>query len=90
MGTAKTYEAARASAQADANTFGRLYRLRYNKLFKEYYWGMVPQLRHQFGSDRDGELVQPEDHEAAVRARGLGGETTSDPETAFHRAKGSL
>lgn len=83
----KDYKEARNHAQFQANHLGVLYRVSLNPIFKAYHVKMVPQLRHQFGSDRDGELVEPENWPAAQKARGPGGETTTDPETAFHRAR---
>jgi hypothetical protein len=83
----ESYEQVKARTQAAANREVALYRLRYNKIFAEWHAFRVPQLRHQFGSDREGELIQPEEHNAAVKARGPGGESSADPETAFQRSR---
>jgi hypothetical protein len=83
----KTYEAAKVYAQESADRLGMLYRVGRNGLTGEYYSRMVGQLRHQFGTDREGELVEPSDYDAMIRARGPGGELTSDPETAAQRAR---
>lgn len=56
---ATTYSEAKKEAQDNANKMGVYYRIR-----KEYLGGyhakMVPWPRNQYGSDLEGELVQPD------------------------------
>lgn len=83
----KAYDEAKQYAQESADRLGVLYRVGRNKLTGEYYARMVGHLCSQFGTDRDGELVEPSNYEAMIKARGPGGELTNDPETAFQRAR---
>lgn len=82
-----SYAEIRAQAQADANRLRRLYRLWKNPYASGgYSVSAVPWLCCQFGSDRVGELIEPEKWEDALFARGPHGDETSDPERAYQLA----
>lgn len=83
----KSYAEVRAEAQAQANAApGCLLRLTCG-LTGEYTALRVPQLQWQHGADRKGELIQPENWEMCLHARGPGGASTTDPDEAKRRAK---
>jgi hypothetical protein len=79
------YATVRAEAQRQADEGpGALFRITKTYL-GGYIAHRVPALWAQHGRDREGELVEPSDWTKCLRARGPGGATTTDPETAFHR-----
>ena len=54
-----TYDTTKREAQGNANKMGVYYRIRKDH-FGDYYAGMVPWPRNQYGSDLEGELGQPD------------------------------